>query len=210
MFRRRRGFRRSAKRSVAWVDGISCMDGATASTTRTVTFSQTGFSVATVWGATIGLVVASDLPQHGGEDAVLSRIRGRLLFLGGRRDSGAGFASAAFPFRLVVAQVASTAAGGATIFSDDFTTSAGLGQDNILYSRDHIWGAPAPGGTGAGFEALNSASESWLELDVKARRKVQVNSQIILWFQTLAPSPGTVAIDGQMAGSLRTLLMRPR
>ena len=72
-----RRFRRNVKRrSVSWIDGITTYD-ATGVSNRLLSLTALGGNV---WGVSIGLVIASDLPKHGGEDAVVTRIRGRLGF----------------------------------------------------------------------------------------------------------------------------------
>lgn len=200
---RRRGG--SRKRTVSWIDSITTFAAATPDNTRLIGLTNAGFP-ANVFGATIGVVIASDLPKHGGEDAVLTRIVGRLGFMEGRRDAGAGPAAAGFPIRVVFAQVASNAVG---IFTDDFTTSSGLANDKILLCRDTVVPGTAIGGAGAGFELNVGQLTGWLDIDIKVKRKVTEDMQIILWFQTVLPA-GTVGADFRLLGSLRTLLMRPR
>lgn len=200
-----RGRSRRAKRAVSWLAGVSTYDSAGGTSSRLMALTTTGLP-AGVWGATTGLVVASDLPDHGGEDAVLTRVIGRLGFMDGRRDSGAGLASYGFQLRVVVAQVAAEPTG---IFSQDFTTSAGMGNDNILYMRDVVVPGVPIGVSGGGYELAIGGYERWLDIDIKARRRVQNDYQIIAWYQTVLPG-GTVSADFRMLGGLRSLLMRPR
>jgi len=201
--RRNGRFRRGRKRSVSWVDGITTYGAAENS--RLITLTQAGFA-ANQWGATTGAVVASDLPFHGGEDAVVTRVVGRLGFMEGRRNAGAGLAATGYQLRVVVAQVPTE---GATIFSEDFTTSAGLGSEKILWFRDVIVSATAIGATGGGYDTAFTSGPFWTEVDVSAKRKVQQDSTIIVWYQTVFPG-GTSGADFRLLGGLRTLLMRPR
>lgn len=210
MRRRSRGFRRRARRTVSWLSGVSTYDASVSgNTTRTITLTQAGLAPPLAWGATIGLVVNSDLPAHGGEDVVLTRIRGRLGFMGGRRDAGAGFANTGFQCRVAVVQV-SGIAGTATILGDDLLSSAGLGKDNILWMADVVVPGIPVGATGGGYDlAVGGLEGVWLDVDVRARRKVYEDMPVILWFQTCFAA-GTAAADFQLLGGLRTLLMRPR
>lgn len=203
--RSRRRFGRGRKRTVSWIDSITTYDGPGALSTRLVGLTNTGFG-ANVFGATIGVVVASDLPKHGGEDAVVTRVVGRLGFFEGRKNAGAGLAAYGFQMRVVLAQVATQ---GGSIFTDDFTTSAGMGNDKILFLKDVIVPNVGIGGAGAGYELTVGSHETWLEMDVKAKRRVTEDANIILWFQSVFPV-GTTAADFRLAGGLRTLLMRPR
>ena len=124
---------------MAWIPGLSCYDiGAGVSQTRLVGMTNVSTALfANVFGAAIALTIDSDLSMHGGEDAVLTRIVGRLGFTTGRVDSGAGAAATTFVARVVVAQTDFIPASG-SVMPFEFLTSSGMGQDDILYMRDVI------------------------------------------------------------------------
>lgn len=201
--RRRRAFnRRSGKRSVSWVDGFSTTDDAAGTNVRTVSLTGPIPGTAHTWSAVSELVGAADLTFHGGEDAVLSRIRGTLIFGTARVNSGAGFAAKSFPLQLVCAQHAKQ---GGAAFNEEFLTTSGLGRDDILWTGA-TW---ATSDTHAGASTWDFDQPWRIEVDVKAKRRVQVDHTIAFYFQTVLPG-GTTAADFEVSGFLRTLLMRPR
>jgi len=202
---RRRFFRGKRRRSTSWIAGITSFDGAGGSSARLITMAAVA-GAPNVWGASIGLVIPSDLPLHGGEDCVITRIVGRLGFMEGRKDAGAGLAAYGFPMRVTIA--ATDFLPGGTITPWDFTTSAGMGNDDILVENDVIVPLQAIGGAGAGYDLLAGGYERWLEIDAGAKRKVQEDRCIVLWFQTVMPG-GTTGVDFRLIGGLRSLLMRP-
>lgn len=199
-FRRGRFSRSRGRRTVAWIPGFSGFDTTVPTNQRTVTLSANPVA-ATTWEAAIALVTPTDLSLHGGEDAVLTRIRGQIMCLNGRVNAGAGFAAATFPLRLVVALAASDASG---VFAVDYTTAAGLGRDEILYTRE-LWCTQS---TLVDSQPSSFALE-YTEVDVKAKRRMQESALVVLWFQTVLPI-GTTAADFRLIGGLRSLLMRPR
>lgn len=203
---RRRSFRRSAKkRKVSWLEGVSTYDEATGVSSRLLALSNlTGL----VWGANIGVVIPTDLPMHGGEDAVLTRIRGRIGFTDGRKNAGAGVAAFGFQMRVLLVKSDFIPALG-TVSPFNYVTSAGLGADNILWFADVIVPNGSSGAAGAGYDnIINGSLERWLEIDVQAKRRVDGDSAILLWFQTVFPA-GTTGADFRLIGGLRTLLMSP-
>lgn len=203
MRRARRLFRGSRRRSVSWIPGFSGMDDATGASARTLAFAGPIAGTTTTWGVASTLVSANDLTFHGGEDCVLSRIRGWLAPCHGQRDAGAGFGNWSFSLRFVVYQHQAVPAG---TFNDAFTRSNDLQQDNILYTAECIC-------TSDGLiDSANTVDfdQIWrVDFDVKAKRKVQEDRPIVLAMQTCAPA-GTVGLKMQLAGNLRMLLMRPR
>lgn len=207
-FRRRASGRRAGKRAVSWLDGLNTFNiGGGEPRWRIIACSPVVPGSLTFGGA-ITLAGPTDLTEHGGEDAVLTRIRGSLYFFRGRRDSGAGFAANSFQLRVVVCQTDATRAG--TIMPFDYCTSEGLGRDDILYNETAIVPSSDPGATGTGFDAIDfSVGGRLLHVDIKAKRKVQVDRQIVIWFQTATPA-GTINLDFGIAGSLRMLMARPR
>jgi len=198
---RRFGRRRGKRRSVSWIDGVTTYDETTGVSNRLEGLNNVAGNV---WGASIGLVIASDLPKHGGEDAVVTRIRGRMFFTEGRRNAGAGLAAFGFQMRVVIAQTDFLPAGTVTPWI--FTSSVGLGNDDILFFADTIVSPTAIGAAGAGYENMVGNGEHWLDIDVQAKRKVQEDRLIVLWFQTVM-APGTTGADFRWHGGLRTLLM---
>lgn len=198
-----RGFRR---RSVAWLPGFSGFDDVTGASARLMAFAGPVPGTTNTWGVASTLVGAADLPAHGGEDAVLSRIRGRLTFSHSQRNAGAGLAGWSAMLRIVVYQHQAVPAG---TFNDAFTRSIDLGFDNILWTGE-IWATSenlfdiAMGGSGPWMDEVPR-----VDIDVKAKRKVQEDRPIVLAFQTVLPA-GTTAYQLQVGGGLRTLLMRPR
>jgi len=207
--RRFRGRFRRAKRTTAWIPGVTSYDLGTGTSSRLVALTTAGFTSANLWGAAITLVANSDLPARGGEGAVLTRIRGVLGFTDGRRDAGAGVAAFGFQMRVAVT-LGSEIAGTATILGDELVTSAGMGVENILFSRDVIVTQVGIGAAGAGYDTMFTSGPFWqCEIDIKAKRRISEDTPVILWFQTALP-PGTTAADFRLHGGLRTLLMRAR
>lgn len=201
--RGRRTFgRRRVKRAVSWVDDFSTTDDAAGTNVRTVTLTGPVPGTAHTWSAVSELVGAADLTFHGGEDAVLSRIRGTLFFGNARVDSGAGFGAKSFPLQLVCAQHAKQ---GGAAFNEEFLTSSGLGRDDILWTGA-TW---ATSDTHAGASTWDADQPHRIDIDVKAKRRIQVDHTIGFYFQTVLPA-GTTAADFEVSGFLRTLLMRPR
>jgi len=201
---KRFGRRRGKRRSVSWIDGVTTYDEAAGVSNRLEALNN--FPASNVWGASIGLVIASDLPKHGGEDAVVTRIRGRIFACEGRRNAGAGLAAFGFQMRVVIAQTDFLPSGTVTPWV--FTSSVGLGNDDILWFGDLVVSPTAIGAAGAGYENMVGNAEHWLDIDVMAKRKVQEDRLLVLWFQTCLPA-GTTGADFRWLGGLRTLLMNP-
>jgi len=207
--RRFRGRRRLAKRTTAWIPGVTSYDAVAGVSNRLVALTTAGFTTANLWGSAIVLVANSDLPARGGEGAVLTRVVGRLGFTDGRRDAGAGNAAAGFQMRVAIT-LGNEIAGTATILGDELVTSAGMGLENILFSRDVIVSPTGIGAAGAGFDTMFTAGPFWqCDVDVRAKRRITEDTPVILWFQTTLPA-GTVGADFRLLGGLRTLLMRAR
>jgi len=205
----RRFFRGKRKRrTVAWVPGITTYDPAAGLSNRLIALAALP-TTANLWGVSIGLVLPPDLPMRGGEDAVLTRVVGRLGFMEGRRNAGAGLAAAGFQMRVAIVQSDMVpAAGGFSPSGFDFTSSVGMGNDDIIFAKDVIVPLQAIGATGNGYDLLAGGYERWLEIDTGAKRKVQEDRGIIVWMQTILPA-GTTGADFRMIGGLRTLVMNP-
>lgn len=208
--RRRRASRfRGRRRSVSWLPGFTTYDPPAGLYYRTINLTTAGFATANLWGAAISLVANSDLPVHGGEECVLTRVVGRLGFSNGRRNTGAGFAGCNFQMRVAVVQ-GSQIPGSATILSDEVCTTSGMGKDNILFSKDVMVSAADVSLTGSGIDTMFTSGPFWqLDVDIKAKRKVNEDSPILIWFETVLPA-GATAADCRVYGGLRSLLMRPR
>jgi len=163
-----------------------------------------------LWGVSIGLVLPPDLPMHGGEDAVLTRVVGRLGFMEGRKNAGAGLAAFGFQMRVAIVQsdMVPLAAGGFAPSGFDFTSSVGMGNDDVIWEHDVIVPIVAIGGAGAGYDLIPGGYTRWLEIDTGAKRKVQEDRGVIVWMQTIMPA-GTTGVDFRMLGGLRTLVMNP-
>lgn len=205
---RRRFFRGKRKRTVSWIPGISTYDDALGTSSRLIPLALLPGTVNT-WGVSIGVVFPTDLPAHGGEDAVLTRVVGRLGFIEGRKNAGAGLAAFGFQARVVIAAtdfVPAAVGFGPSPFN--FTTSVGLGNDDIMFAHDVIVPQVAIGAAGAGYDLLAGGYERWLEVDVGAKRKCQEDRGVVLWVQTVLPA-GTIGADFRLLGGLRSLLMRP-
>jgi len=204
--RSRRGIRR--KRSVAWIPGVTGYDIAAFQTSRLIPLSQVAAGLyPNVFGAAIGLTTNTDLSLHGGEDAVMTRIVGRLGFTTGRVNAGAGVAATTYLLRCVVAQTDNTDTGSVMPF--EYLSSNGMGNDDIMWFRDIIvpgtsvleqTGATPPGGTQTDYE---------LDVDIGVKRKIESNRQLVLWFQTVFDAGTFVAADFRLYGGLRMLMMRP-
>lgn len=207
---RRRGWRpRSRRRSVAWIDGLSGLQTATPVQVRTFTFAALA-GAANTYAAAVAITTDADLQLHGGEDAVVERIRGRILFYGGR-NTPAGPAAAAMWARLLIVQQDVNAASG--IAPIDYTTGVGLGRDNILWSRDILISGTTVIGNGTAAAAeTGTLNDYWVDVDVKARRKIRSGEHLFLDLQTVDFSAvaGNEPVDALMAGGLRILMKRPR
>jgi len=204
---RRRGFARRTKRTVAWIPGLNTFDAAVPISNRLTALAALP-GVANTWFASFAMTTDADLSMHGGEDAVLVRTVGRLGFMEGRRDAGAGPAAAGFPLRILLVQVdvdPSSSLSGAR----NWLTSAALGSDDILHTRDVIVPATAIGAAGGGWELGTQAWAGWTDFDIKVKRKLQNDRQVTLVMQTVFPV-GTVGADFRLVGMLRMLMMRPR
>lgn len=205
---------RSARRrraSVAWIPGLTTYDtaAATAARARLVSLGVVSALVPDTWGAAIGMTTDTDLSLHGGEDAVIERIRGRLYFSDGAINSGAGLAASAFQLRVVLTKQNITPAGN--VMPTDFTTADGMGDDTILWMKDVLVPSVVTSGAGTNIDTVNWEA-FMLDVDVKAKRRLQSGNQLILWFQTVSESGGgaTTAIQFVMRGGLRMLMKRPR
>jgi len=205
---RRSRFRgRARKRSVAWIPGITTYEPVAGVSNRLVALAPVDVvNLPNVWGASIALVLPADLPLHGGEDCVLTRTVGRLGFMEGRRDAGAGVAAFGYQLRVTIAQTDFTPA--ATITPWGFTSSVGMGNDDILWEADVVVPNMGIGAAGAGYDTAAGGMERWLEIDSTAKRKVQEDRVVVVWFQTVM-APGTVSADFRLLGGLRALLKRP-
>lgn len=207
---RRRGRRLgSRRRTVAWIDGLSGLTTATPVQVRTLPFTALA-GAANTFAAAVALTADADLSLHGGEDAVMTRMRGRLLLYGGRLNPATPGAASFFA-RVLITQRDVTP--GANVAPLDFTTSAGLGRDDILWSRDVlISGTTVVGAGTAAATETSTLNDYWFDVDVKARRKVQAGYHIFLDVQTVALGGGGAnqPVDCLLAGGLRMLMMRPR
>lgn len=197
------------KRSVAWIPGFSSYDDVNGVSNRLLAFAGPVPGSTTTWAVAVQLTTDTDLSLHGGEDAVMTRIVGRVAFTDGRKDAGAGLAAFGFQARLVVYQAEAQSAGGGAVFNQIFTTSASMGQDRIMWSRDTVVSPTGIGAAGAGFENMVGQFENWVDIDIKAKRRIQSDSPIVFQMQTCFPL-GTTAADCRMLGGLRMLLKRPR
>jgi len=203
-FRSRRFSR--ARRSVAWIPGLTCYDEGAGTAARLFTLGLLA-GTARTWSVSVGITTDTDLSLHGGEDAVFQRLLGSLTFMAGRRDAGAGNVATAYPLRVVLAQESTSSLG---VSVPPYVNGAELGNDNILFVRDTVVsGATLFGQTGANIEFSTLQQLSRVEFDIKAKRKLQSDAHLILHFQTVLPA-GTTAADFQAFGGLRTLLKRPR
>lgn len=206
-WRRRRGFGRR-RRTVAWIPGFTAQDIGTVAQSRLLTLTNVSTALfANVFGAAVQLTVKDDLSSHGGEDAVLTRIVGRLGFFNGRVDVGAGAAAATFITRMLVVQ-ADTIETSAATMPFEFLSSNGLGQDDILHTDEVVVpGTSVLRPTGATFD---TAVPTERVIDIRVKRKLQQDRQVFLWFQSAFNDVTTTSADFRIYGHLRMLLMRPR
>lgn len=162
--------------------------------------------------AAIDVVLQNDMQMHGGEDCVLERMRGRFLLFNARSGVGGTPASVTggFVVKCVIALTEVVDDTTSLLSPTPFVDSQGLGRDNILWQRDVLVSGTTILGSGSSvageFDTLN---DYWFEIDVKAKRRIQENQTIILWFQTVIGAL-TPNLDFRMVGGLRTLLKRPR
>lgn len=203
---RRRGFGRR-KRSVNWIPGYTSMDPVNGTFVKTIVMTALAGS-ANTWAAGIQLTLDTDLTMHGGEDAVLARVRGEFMAIQGERNAGAGFAANSFLVRAVIAAIDQPQAGTFSPFP--YVDSQTLGADNIMWIRDFIVPSTALGATGTGLDATEFGNGGrYLDVDVRAKRRLQSDRHVFLIFQTVVPA-GTTALQFKILGHLRLLLMRPR
>lgn len=202
----RRPFRRMRRKlSTSWIPGLSGLNTAAPAQAKTLALTASP-AAANSYGAAIILTTSEDLKLHGGEDCTVQRIRGRLWFYGMTYDANPPAGTWA---RVVIAQQDVDPAGN--ILFLDYTTSVGLGDDNILHTEDlYVSSATAPqdGGTDAPNRSTLPLTTR-IDIDCKARRRLTEEKQLVFWFQTV--KSGT-AIPTQVtyAGGLRMLLKRPR
>lgn len=205
---RGRSFRRGSKRSVAWIPGFSGMDPLGGTFARFLQLTALGVAANNTWAAAVQLTTDTDLSMHGGEDAVLQRIRGNFAFIDGQRNAGAGLVQNSFLLRCCVICVDVPIPG--TISPFEYVDSAGLGADNILWMRDMVVPSTALGVTGTGLDAQEYGDGGrFAFVDVKAKRRIQSDRQVFLTMQTVLPA-GTTAAQMRLLGHLRILLKRPR
>lgn len=183
--------------------GFSCFDTIAATSSRLFGFAGPIAGTANTWGVAVQMVTAADLTLHGGEDAVLTRIRGRLIFWAGRKNAGAGLAPWTFGLRVVCAMHSQVPA---NTFGEEFVTSAGIGDDAILWTGETV----VSSGVGIDSVTATGSDQFWpLDIDVKAKRRITEDSVPTFFFQSIFPA-GTTGADMRITGGLRTLLMRPR
>lgn len=211
--RRRRSFgSRRTKRSVGWIDGITAFTtGGTNLQSRLISMAPltTG---STTQAAAISVTLTEDLQSHGGEDAVLERIRGRFLLWNARQNVPTSPAAVVggFVMRVVLAATDVIDPSTSTVAPDLYLDSAGLGRDNILWYRDVlVSGSNLTGTGGTGAAETSTINDFWFDIDVRAKRKLQNDKQIVIWFQTQVAAL-TPNLDFRMLGGMRTLLKRPR
>jgi len=205
MRRFRRSFARRPKRSVSWIPGFSGASLTAPSQARN--FSMTALSTApNVTAAATILVNDADLSMHGGEDAVITRIRGTLWLYGAVWD---GAAPAGTWARVIVALTDVDPSGN--VFPAEYMSAQGLGRDEIMWCQDaFVSNTSLPGnGTGANTETGTLPMACRVDVDIKARRRLQSDQVPVLWFQCVkSGASGVTTLT--VAGSLRMLLRRPR
>lgn len=203
--RRWRGIRgRRLKRSVNWTPGVTDFNTTGPAQARICTWAAIAAGSNTYFFLS-GILGDADLAQHGGEDAVVTRIRGRLRFWNSRFTVASPVQGTCF-VRTLVVMLQITEAGAA--FMPDYTTSDGLGRDEVMWSKDHLISGPVLAAT----DSAQNCDAGWIDIDVKAKRRCQNRYYPVLVHQTVAPGMGAanVPVDFVRAGGIRTLLMRPR
>lgn len=193
---------RSRRRTVAWVPGLTTFNETTGANVRVFALAAVP-NIANTYGFGVNLLADTDLSMHGGEDCVLVRILGTLRFF---KMSNATAGAAPGQLRVLITKEDTRA--DATQQVREWVTSTALGRDDVLYT-----GSVLVAGTDwltAIEPALGPLSlNGTLHVDVKAKRRVQSDSQIFLQVQGTFPA-GNPAANVQVAGHLRLLLMRPR
>lgn len=211
----RRGFRARRRRaSVAWIDGVPGFSLAGNSQSTLVTMSPLGSAApyTNIQSAAIRLVNSTDLSEHGGEDAVFMRARGRILLFNARQGVGGTPAVVAggFALRIVIAQTEVIDETSGTVSPTPFVDSSGMGRDSILWYHDTLVSGSnvfLSGGTGTA--EASTMNDNWIDIDVKAKRRVQKDREIFMWFQTMIAGL-TPDLDFRLVGGLRMLMKRPR
>lgn len=167
---------------------------------------------ASIQSAAIRLTVTEDLQSHGGEDCVIERCRGRMLFFNARQNTGATPAPivGGFICRVVLADTEVTDQAAGLVAPDEFLTSEGMGRDTILWYRDvFVTGSSLLGSGTTGVAEASTFQDGWFDIDVRAKRKLQSDRQLVMWFQTVVAGL-TANFDFRLIGGLRMLLKRPR
>lgn len=192
------------KRSVAWIPGLTGLNTSAPAQAKTLAFAQIGAS--NTYGGAIGLTNEEDLKAHGGEDCVLYRMVYDLWFYGFTyNEVGPSITHA----RLLFVQEDTNLAG--ELLAVDYTTSEGIGRDNILHERElHIGSTNLDTSSGAGgWDPAIFSFATRVQGEVKSRRKLQADRQLFLWVQTVR-SGALIPTAVTYSGSVRMLLARPR
>lgn len=197
MKRYRRTFRRGSKRSVSWLPGQIASN--LGQTDRSVTnlISTPGASGGCAF---LALVTALDLPLHGGEDAVVTRIVGDIHLIGGRGGIPiapvGGFLHVSILQKEVDSQLATTVEQNMFHFLNQ-------GKDNVLFDCT-LWCPALPVGV--------PLIQPWpisIHIDTGVRRKVQEDNEIFLCFSSAGPIGDSLIDEVTWAGGLRVLLKDP-
>ena len=192
---RRRVFGRARRRTVAWIDGLSFFDNTGAGASERIFSPQTVDANGTV-GVSLALTTVADLNLHGGEDAVFTRMRGRIWLC-----VSASGAARNIPVLVTISQKDVIPSSG-VVLNIPFVSGEGLGRDDILWQRAVQSCFLLSSHTGN----LNTAFD-FIELDVRAKRKLQADRQLFIDFQW----KGSIVADTlQVAGTARMLLMRSK
>lgn len=199
---RRFGMRRRA--SVAWIPGVTGLNPSAPSQAKTLALSALSTSPNT-YAAAIILVNDDDLKLHGGEDAVFMRARGTLWLYGAVATEVVD----GWWARVVIA-LSEVDAGG-NVFPAVYTDGAGLGRDEIMWEQDcFISTATSPqGGITAGNVLTTLPLTARIDIDVKAKRRMDSGKVPVLWIQTVK-SGSAEPQQITYAGGLRMLVRRPR
>lgn len=201
-FSRRFGGSRGKRRHTVWIPGAGFSNADT-------DLKQTVIMNATVAPTTPGffvylvLTLNSDLLEAGGEEAVVVRTLGKMLFANALNSAG-GASPQFLRMALILRETPPESANLSPLVVDLFD-SPSLGNEDILWTDDVFVSSAT---------MINAASASitvfpqMTQFDVKAKRKLAQQRQLCMLFQS-ATSGATNLKQFDVHGYIRTLLRAP-
>ena len=196
--------RHETAQAVGGVDpGVSGLDPTAPAQAKVLTLTSMSTSTNT-YAAALILVNDADLSMHGGEDAVMTRIRGSLWFYGqAYSDTGHPARGRGWSSRCPKSIRQETSIPRRTAMARAWAGTRSWERDILVTPATILCNGS---GTGAETTSLYSAR---VDVDVKAKRRLDSAKVPVLWYQTVK-SGASVPTQVTYAGGLRMLLRRPR